>query len=276
MYFLKIHDKIPRKLLTVSNMAKISVCINSFNSEKTIENTLKALSGVFEIIVCDMYSDDKTVEIAQKYGAKIIMHKRENYAEPARNFCISHATGDWILVVDTDEVVPEKLMNALKEFTENKEGFTTLSFPIQDYVFGKPLHCMYRSRVKRFWKKDCAEYSPCVHGMVHTKFGKDYFIDPSRKDLALEHYHVGSLEAYVEKINRYTTLEQIRFAERNIKFSLPTLIFRPVLEFLKIYVAKQGFKDGLIGFIMAGMHSFYQFLRYSKLYEKSIKNDIHE
>lgn len=101
-----------------------------------------------------MHSDDNSVKIAEKYGAKIVYHERAQYAEIARNFCISHASGDWILVVDTDEVVPESLWNFLNDFADNQNNkFTTVSFPIQDYVFGKPMHCMYRKSVKRFWKK---------------------------------------------------------------------------------------------------------------------------
>ena len=102
-------------------MAKISVCINSLNSEKTIENTLKALSDAYEIILCDMHSDDNSVEIAKSYGAKIVYHERARHAEVARNFCISHASGDWILVVDTDEVVPVDLWNFLNDFADNQQ-----------------------------------------------------------------------------------------------------------------------------------------------------------
>lgn len=256
-------------------MAKISVCINSLNSEKTLENTLKALSKAYEIILCDMHSEDKTVEIAQKYGVKVVYHERAQCAEPARNFCISHATGDWILVVDTDEVVPADLWNFLNDFADNPSEYTTVSFPIQDYVFGKPMHCMYRQCVKRFWKKNCAEYTTQVHGMVHTTYGKDFVISPKRKDLALEHYHIDSFQAYIEKINRYTSLEMEKFKTRNKKFSLSMIFLRPLFEFFKIYILKQGFKDGLLGFIMAGMHTFYQFARSAKMYEHNvIKKDF--
>jgi len=255
-------------------MAKISVCINSLNSEKTLENTLRALSKAYEIILCDMHSDDNSVAIAEKYGVKVVYHERAQYAEVARNFCISHATGDWILVVDTDEVVPEKLWDFLNDFADKADleqnGFTTVAFPIQDYVFGKPMHCMYRKSVKRFWKKDCAEYTTQVHGMVHTTNGKDFAVNPSKKELALQHYHVDSFESYIEKINRYTTLEMEKFKTRNKKFKLSMIFIRPILEFGKIYFLKQGFKDGLLGFIMAGMHSFYQFSRSAKMYEYNV------
>ena len=256
-------------------MAKISVCINSLNSEKTIENTLKSLSKAYEIILCDMHSEDNTVNIAEQYGAKVVYHERAKYAEIARNFCISHATGDWILVVDTDEVVPEALWNFLNDFADkNDNDFTTVSFPIQDYVFEKPMHCMYRKCVKRFWKKNCAEYTTQVHGMVHTTQGKDFFINPKEKQFALQHYHVDSFESYIEKINRYTTLEMDKFKTRNKKFSYSMLFLRPLFEFCKIYFLKQGFKDGLLGFIMAGMHTFYQFSRSAKMYEYNIIKKI--
>ena len=67
----------------------ISVVVHTYNSEKTLEKCLKSVTSCEEIIVCDMYSTDRTIEIAQKYGAKVIYHKNIGFADPARNFAES-------------------------------------------------------------------------------------------------------------------------------------------------------------------------------------------
>ena len=252
-------------------MATISVVINTYNAQRVLHQCLAALDKADEIIVCDMYSTDETVSIAQEYGCKVIYYERSGYAEIARNWAHAQISSEWLLVIDADEIVPEKLWYYLKEFTDNKDGYTTLSFPKQDFVLGKPLHCMYRRIDKRFWKKDCATYETHVHGGVITLKGKDFMIDPKNKSMALLHYHVESLESYLEKINRYTTLEQVRFQEKNRSFSLFVLFFRPVGEFIKIYFLKKGFLDGTLGFIFAVLHAFYKFMQHAKLYETHYK-----
>src|SRR3989344_2370341 len=92
---------------------KISVVINTLNEEKNIERVIKSTSWADEIIVCDMYSTDRTVEFARKSGAKIVFHKKLNYVEPARNFAISKASNEWVLILDSDEEIPSTLSEKL-------------------------------------------------------------------------------------------------------------------------------------------------------------------
>lgn len=254
-------------------MASISVVINTYNAQRMLRECLSALKFADEIIICDMHSTDDTVKIAEEFNCKIIYHEKAECAEVARNWAHSQISCDWLLVVDSDEIVTENLAKYIKAFTENDKGYTTLSFPIQDYVWGKPLHCMYRHSVKRFWKKGCAEYESHVHGGVKTLVGKDYRVSPNRKDLALQHYHVDSIDSYLEKINRYTTLEQDRFVEKRIRFSFLKLFFRPIYEFLKIYILKKGFLDGSTGFIFSILHAQYKFIQHAKLYEMEYKKN---
>jgi glycosyltransferase involved in cell wall biosynthesis len=79
---------------------KISVVIHTFNSEKFLERVLSSVKDFDEIIICDMYSTDRTQEIAQKYNCKIIYHEKCEIPESARNFAIRAASNEWILVVD--------------------------------------------------------------------------------------------------------------------------------------------------------------------------------
>ena len=96
----------------------VSVLIHTLNEERNIRNCLETVIWAEEIIVVDMYSDDKTVEIAREYTDKIFYFERVGYVEPARKFALERATKPWILVVDADELVPRKLYEKLKEVTE--------------------------------------------------------------------------------------------------------------------------------------------------------------
>src|SRR3989337_4151360 len=96
-------------------MARISVVINTLNEEKNLPRAIASIKGLAdEIIVVDMQSDDNTKEVAEKLGALVYDHKRTGYVEPARNFAISKASGDWVLVLDADEEVPPKLREKLR------------------------------------------------------------------------------------------------------------------------------------------------------------------
>src|SRR3989338_841094 len=83
---------------------RVSVVVNTINEGKYLDGCLKSVRNLAdEIIVVDMYSEDESVKIAKKYGAKVYLHERMAYVEPARNFAIEKATGDWILLLDPDE-----------------------------------------------------------------------------------------------------------------------------------------------------------------------------
>jgi glycosyltransferase involved in cell wall biosynthesis len=84
---------------------KITVAINTYNAAKHLEVVLESIKLVDEILICDMYSTDATIEIAKKYNARIISHEKVDYVEPARNFVIQNAYNDWVLLLDADETV---------------------------------------------------------------------------------------------------------------------------------------------------------------------------
>lgn len=100
-------------------MGKISVVINTFNEEKNLPRLLASIKGLAdEVVVVDMESSDGTLAIAESSGAKVFSHKPVGYVEPARNFAISKATGDWILILDADEELSRTLSAKLKKISQ--------------------------------------------------------------------------------------------------------------------------------------------------------------
>ena len=90
-------------------MGKISVVISTLNSGEDISKAISSVKSLAdEVVVVDMESSDTTSEIAKKLGAKVYSHKKEKFVELIRNFMVSKATGDWILILDPDEEIPSK------------------------------------------------------------------------------------------------------------------------------------------------------------------------
>lgn len=250
----------------------ISVVIHTYNSEKYLEQCLESVKSVEEIVICDMHSTDRTIEIAQKYGAKIVYHENLGFADPARNFALSHATKDWILVLDSDEIVPPELLAYLREYmTSYKTNYTVVYIPRKNILLGKVLWSWYPNPIMRFFKNGHVTFDEKVHctPTTHGSVG-EFFIDPKRTELALIHYNYDSIEAFISRMNRYTSLELEKFKERDIKFSAKLLFTRPIAEFLKRYVLKKGYKDGWHGFIFSVLMGFYKFVAIIKLWESEL------
>ena len=248
----------------------ISAVIHTYNSEKYLEECLQALSSVDETVICDMHSTDKTVEIAQKFGCKIVYHENVGFADPARNFAISQASHDWIFVVDSDEIIPKELLDYLKEEIKKPDCPELFLIPRKNIVFGKFMRSLYPNRILRFFKKGSVSFSANVHCTPDIHNGRLHKIDSKRTELAIIHYNYDSIAEFVSRTNKYTTLELDKYNMRGIKFSLRYAIFRSFGEFIKRYILKGGFKDGKHGFIFAVLLAYYEFLSYSKLWESEL------
>lgn len=251
-------------------MASISVVINTLNADRLLDKCLESVKDADEIIICDMYSEDKTIEIAQKHGCKIVYHERTGIVEPARNWAMEQASGDWILVLDADEIVTPELWQFLKDYANNpKPNHFACNIPRETAMDGKILRSWYQAGCKRFWKKGVCTYTDTIHQMPITNEGEDYWI--KGKNLYIIHYHMPSISCFNEKIDRYTDFELKKFTEKGKKFSLFKLVTRPCYEFFKFYILKGGIFDGVHGLIFAKMEAYYKFIQWAKLYEKEFK-----
>ncbi len=211
---------------------KISAVINTLNEEKNIERAIKSLSFVDEILVCDMYSDDKTVEIAKKLGAKIVYHKRTGYVEPARNFAISKVTGDWVLILDADEEITEKLAKELREMANKPLVSDYVRIPRKNIIFGRWMRASkwWPDYNIRFFKKGNVKWSGKIHIPPDvTGQGLDL---PEKEELAILHHHYDDISQFVDRLNRYTTIQAKELVKSGYKFSWQDLIIKPTGEFL--------------------------------------------
>ena len=248
-------------------MDKVSVIINTRNEEENLPKAINSVKGVAdEIVVVDMMSEDETARVAKKLGARVYEHEKTGYVEPARNFAISKTLGNWILILDADEEVPRTLGAKLKKIIKNPTA-DYFRIPRKNIIFGKWMkHSRWWPDYNiRFFKKGYVIWNEVIHSIPMTQgIGADL---PVKEELAIIHYNYNSIEQYLERMNRYTSVQAKTLIEGKHKFIWKDLISRPVSEFLSRYLAGEGYKDGLHGLAISLLQAFSELIVYLKVWQ---------
>lgn len=248
-------------------MNKISVVINTFNEEANIKRVVASVSWADEIVVCDMHSDDQTVDLAKKLGAKVVYHKRAGYVEPARNFAISKAAGDWILILDADEEIPDTLAKRLKDIAQKMKQVMVVLIPRKNIIFGKWMQASmwWPDHQIRFFKKGRVSWQDKIHSKPKVT-GESLVLEP-QEHWSIIHHNYQTLSQYLDRMNRYTVIEAQELVEGGYKFHWQDLIQKPLSEFLSRFFACSGYKDGLHGLALSLLQAFSFLAVYLKVWE---------
>jgi glycosyltransferase involved in cell wall biosynthesis len=241
----------------------ISSIIITYNEEKNIRDCLESLKWADEIIVVDSESQDKTTKIAEELGAKTYSQEWQGYGRQ-KNYALGKATGDWILSIDADERVTPELAREIQEKLSS-HSFSGYKIARKTYFLDKWIKYggWYPGYVLRLFQAGKARFAEKeVHEYLELNSEAGYLKNP------LLHYTDDTLDHYLDKFQRYTSLASKELYVHRKRVSLSDLFLRPILFFLKMYVAKRGFLDGIHGFILAVLSSFYVFVKYAKLWEK--------
>jgi glycosyltransferase involved in cell wall biosynthesis len=249
---------------------KISVVINTYNAEEHLERVLDAVSDFDEVLVCDMQSTDRTLEIARAHGCRIVTFERRDYniVEPAREYAIHEARYDWVLVVDADEIVTPKLRTYLYDCIARTDCPEGLFIPRKNYFMGRFMRCHYPDHILRFFRKEKTHWPPVIHCVPEVD-GRVEKIPAGRRELAFEHLANDSVANIVAKTNQYTLNELER--KRHKHYGWAAFLWRPFFRFFKAYILKGAVLDGLPGFIKAMLEGYYQFIFLAKKYEQEHK-----
>ncbi len=250
----------------------ISAVVNTCNEEKYIERCLGHLKWVDEIVVVDMYSTDKSVEIARQYTDKIYFHPRVPSVELARNFALQKASGDWILIVDPDEVIPEGLAREILRLINSNPDFVAISFPCKNIYFGRWLKHAYPI----VWQTRCFKRGRvCYPSRVHSRpqiIGGNVYTLANDEKYQIIHYDSDTISRFIEKMNRYTSTEAYHMHhDDEIKFRILFLIKKPIAEFKNRFFLCKGYKDEIEGFLFCALMAFYRFVAWAKLWEMEKK-----
>lgn len=249
-------------------MSRISAVYCVHNGEEFLEKSFKSVKDfATEIIMVDLESTDKTVDIAKKFGAKVFKHKNLGYVEPVRNFGISKATGDWILVIDPDEELSESLVHELKKYTSEVYFADYVRIPRKNIIFGKWMkHTGWWPDYNiRFFKKKSVSWNEIIHGVPMT-VGKGFDLK-EEEDLAIIHNNYPTMDSYFEKMIRYSKVQAAGLISQKYVFSWQDLIKKPLNEFLSRFFAREGYKDGLHGLILSLLQSVSEFLIFLRIWE---------
>jgi len=242
--------------------------INTLNEEKKLPRTLASVRDFSkDIVVVDMMSTDKTRELAKSFGARVFKHKKINYVEPARNFAIEKAKNEWVLILDPDEEVKPELKNFFKKEIKTPKG-DYYRIPRKNIIFGKWMKYSgwWPDFNIRFFRKGNVSWGNKIHSIpITTGVGIDLPIDGK---FAIKHMHYSSLEEYITRMNRYTTVQVRDLVKSGKEFSWIDLIVKPTAEFLRRYFAEKGYKDGLHGLALSLLQSASELVLYLKLWQK--------
>jgi glycosyltransferase involved in cell wall biosynthesis len=249
---------------------KITATVITFNEEHNIADALESLSWADEIIVVDAESLDETVRIARGVTDRIFVRPWPGYSQQ-KNFAAEQASHDWIFSLDADEQVSPELRKSIMQLKGLAEPeFAGFEMGRRAFYLGRrikhsgwwPDHKVrLYDRRRASWRGDYVHESLEIHGSVKRIEGE------------LLHYTVRAASEHHLRMDRYTTLAAEELYSKGKRASLGSLLVSPVLVFLRSYLLRLGFLDGVPGLAIARFAMHYEFLKNLKLWEKSGKHD---
>jgi (heptosyl)LPS beta-1,4-glucosyltransferase len=253
-------------------MFKISSVVIAKNEELNIRRCIESqLSCIDEIIVIiDEESEDKTLEIVKSFTAnsanlrvKYDILRWQGYTR-TKQHAVSSSSNSWILWIDADEELTPALSDEIIKFKNSSPPFKAYSIPRRAFFLGRWIKHSgwYPGRVTRLFDKNEVRFS---ESDVHEHLVVNSGTGELQNDI--NHYTDPTIHHYFVKFNRYTTLAAEELSNKGKTFLISDLILRPLFLFIKMYIIKRGFLDGIQGFILAVFSSAYVFTKYSKLWE---------
>ncbi|QBG45969.1 glycosyltransferase family 2 protein [Verrucomicrobia bacterium S94] len=259
-------------------MAGVSVLILTKNEEINIERCIRSVAWSDDIVVFDSFSDDRTVELAERLGARVIQRKFDNWSAHqnwgVENIKFKHP---WVYYTDADEICDDQLRDELLSLDKNGESFSAFQVRRKDYFTGRWLKRsqLYPTWITRVFRPEKIRYERLVNpvAVVTGETGK--------LDGHIIHYPFShGIGHWFDRHNRYSQMEaadlvnevteKIRFSDFFSKDAavkrraLKTLAYkmpgRPVLMFLYLYFFRLGLLDGLPGLRYSIMRSMYEYM----------------
>jgi len=253
-------------------MATLSVIISAWNEEAKIKRCLASVSWVDEIIFVDNSSTDQTPRIAKQFTSKVFKRPNNPMLNVNKNFGFSKATSDWILSLDADEEITKELAQEIRSAINAQNELFGYWIPRKNILFGKwIMHGLWwPDKQLRLFKKNKGKF-PGIH--VHEYLSVD---GPTGElDEPYIHYNYETISQFIKKMDTiYTESEVQKHISANYQLFWYDALRFPISDFVKIYFAQQGYKDGLHGLVLSILQSFYSFIVFAKLWEKNKFNQI--
>ncbi|HET9888241.1 MAG TPA: glycosyltransferase family 2 protein [bacterium] len=247
-------------------MIPLSVLVIAKNEEDNLPECLASCRFAGEVLVVDAGSADRTREIAQAAGARVVEHSFESHAKQ-KNWGLQQLANDWVLVVDADERVPETLALEIRALLAREAGPPRAGYWIyrRSTFLGREIRGAgwQRDRVLRFFDRRRARYAErLIHEEVELSQPPAGILHER-----LLHHPCRDLTSWMEKVNRYASAGAREAWSKGERATFLSLLLRPPARFAKQYVVQGGFRDGWEGLLLCAISSFGVFLKYAKLRE---------
>ena len=253
-------------------MAELTATVITYNEEQNIRECLESLAWVKEIVVVDSGSRDRTLEICRDYTDRVFINPWDGHIEQ-KNVAVSRASHDWVLSIDADERVPEELRQAIeRELSAPRHDGYWISR--RNYFLGRWLRHggWYPDRVLRLFDRRKGRFGGVnPHDRVMIADGSIGLIDSH-----LIHLTYRDFSQYIRKQDWYTQISAVERVKRGRRPGSVTgveLVLRAMIKFVQAYVLKRGCLDGMHGLIAAVGSSYWNFIKYAKVWEQGLRAD---
>lgn len=247
---------------------KISVVVTTKNEEEKIRSFLESVKWADEIVVMDDESSDRTREICEKYGARVIVHKSNFEFDIQRNIGFDNTKNEWVMQMDSDEIVTDDAIKKIREAVNNPGDYVAFELIRRDHFKDRCLvYCGMESRKIKLFNKKFVRYKEL--GRRHEELdmnGKVGYLDA-----VVNHYPYKGVIDFIQKQCYYADCEaKLMLQEYGIlswKDIRYNLTIKPLKLFWKLHVKKGGYKDGQYGFIWNLLQVVRRIIIYMKYWE---------
>lgn len=243
----------------------VTAIIHTLNELENIDDCLQSVAWADEIYLVDSFSTDGTVERVRQKFPQVRIEQREYLgAASQKNYAIDRAAHDWIFVLDADERIPGKLRDEILRTMEGPLDRWAYSVGRRNFMFGKELRYsgLQRDRVTRLFHRGHARYP---NKRVHA----DLLVDGETGHLRQKmlHFYIRTFDHMIAKMTRYANWGAAQMFIDGKTTGVWGILSHPFGKFVRDYVFNGGFLDGARGLISVGMHVYYTFWKYAKLWE---------
>lgn len=245
-------------------MAKYSVYVIAYNDEPNMRACLESVAWADELIVVDSHSTDRTAAIAGEFTDKVHQVDFQGFGR-LRNQAVTYCSHDWVFSLDSDERMTPDLREEIQRVLDAGPQSDAYFVPRKNFFLGRWIrHCGWYPdyRQPQLFRKDRFRYR---EELVHEGFdcqGPVGYLKAAAVQIPFR-----DIDHFLSKHDRYSDLMAQRMNERGRRFSAPQLVTHPIGTFLKMYLLRRGFRDGMPGLILSGLYAYYTFVKYAKLWE---------
>jgi glycosyltransferase involved in cell wall biosynthesis len=248
-------------------MQKISACIITNNDEHIVAWSVSSVDWVDEIVVVDTGSTDRTIEIAQSLGARVVHSEPFAGFGAMRNRAKEYCTNDWVFSLDADERCTKAVRDEIRMLLADTPAHDAYYIPRHNYFMGRWIKGSgWRNdhRTPQLYRKSCLRYTPSLSHESH-ELVSDRPAGTLKNNIL--HFPFGRLEEVLKKANLYSSLGAEAMVGK--RASMWGALGHGVWAFLRMYFWRRGFVDGWAGFIIALSNFEGTFYRYAKCYERA-------